>query len=85
MSGQPMAMAGLASDENLDGCFLHTAQDDPYLVIEPHDGLKFYTPVGLGPGLDASGEAVSGFLDLGFGFLEADGRKLLPLLSCVSR
>eukprot|EP00439_Symbiodinium_sp_Y106_P078689 s699_g17.t1 len=45
-------------------------KDDPYLVIEPHEGLKFYTPVGLGPGIDTLAQGVSAFLDLGFGFVE---------------
>ena len=46
-------------------------EDDPYLMIEPHEGLKFYTPVGLGPGLDTCGEGLAAFFNLGFGFVEA--------------
>ncbi|CAE7311987.1 aldo-2 [Symbiodinium natans] len=45
-------------------------KDDPYLMIEPHEGLKFYTPVGLGPGLDTCGEGLAAFFNLGFGFVE---------------
>jgi len=45
-------------------------KDDPYLVMEPLDGLRFFTPVGLAPGLDPLGEGVPAFFDLGFGFVE---------------
>ncbi|CAJ1403144.1 unnamed protein product [Effrenium voratum] len=45
-------------------------KDDPYLIVEPHEGLRFYTPVGLAPGLDRHGEGLGAFFDLGFGFVE---------------
>lgn len=45
-------------------------KDDPYLVMEPLEGLRFFTPVGLAPGLDPLGEGVLAFFDLGFGFVE---------------
>ena len=45
-------------------------EDDPYLVMEPLEGLRFFTPVGLAPGLDPLGEGVPAFFDLGFGFVE---------------
>ena len=33
-------------------------------------GYTFSNPVGLGPGMDTTGEAVDGLLGLGFGFVE---------------
>ena len=46
-------------------------EDDPYLMTEPLEGLRFFTPVGLAPGLDPLGEGIPAFFDLGFGFVEA--------------
>lgn len=65
-------------------------KDDPYLVIEPHEGLKFYTPVGLGPGIDTLAQGVPAFLDLGFGFVEvgpvgAGGAKAETVLRNLER
>jgi len=45
-------------------------KDDPYLMTEPLEGLRFFTPVGLAPGLDPLGEGIPAFFDLGFGFVE---------------
>lgn len=45
-------------------------KDDPYMVIEPQDGLKFFTPVGLSAGFDTQGVAANSFFGLGFGFIE---------------
>jgi len=33
-------------------------------------GYTFSNPVGLGPGMDTTGEAVDGLVGLGFGFVE---------------
>eukprot|EP00931_Biecheleriopsis_adriatica_P090966 TRINITY_DN64876_c0_g1_i1.p1 TRINITY_DN64876_c0_g1~~TRINITY_DN64876_c0_g1_i1.p1 ORF type:complete len:443 (+),score=119.48 TRINITY_DN64876_c0_g1_i1:57-1385(+) len=46
-------------------------KDDPYLVIEPQEGLKFFNPVGLAPGLDKEAVGLSAFFDIGFGFVDA--------------
>ena len=51
--------------------FCQTPQDDPYLVTEPLEGLRFFAPVGLAPGLDPLGEGIAAFFDLGFAFVEA--------------
>ena len=53
-------------------------EDDPYLVMEPLDGLRFFTPVGLAPGLDPLGEGVPAFFDLGFGFVEVGPTHKIP-------
>ncbi|CAK9082360.1 unnamed protein product [Durusdinium trenchii] len=45
-------------------------KDDPYLVTEPLEGLRFFAPVGLAPGLDPLGEGITAFFDLGFAFVE---------------
>lgn len=45
-------------------------KDDPYLVIEPEEGLRFMTPVGLAAGFDIGAVAPDAFFDLGFGFVE---------------
>jgi len=51
--------------------YLFIVEDDPYLMTEPLEGLRFFTPVGLAPGLDPLGEGIPAFFDLGFGFVEA--------------
>ncbi|CAE8620675.1 unnamed protein product [Polarella glacialis] len=45
-------------------------KDDPYLIIEPQEGLRFMTPVGLAAGIDREAEGLNALFDLGFGFLE---------------
>lgn len=45
-------------------------KDDPYLIVEPQEGLKFFTPVGLASGFDTEGTGLSAFFDLGFGFVD---------------
>jgi len=44
-------------------------KDDPYLVIEPCEGLLFRTPVGLPSGFQ-SDVCINALLRLGFGFVE---------------
>ena len=46
--------------------------------MEPLDGLRFFTPVGLAPGLDPLGEGVPAFFDLGFGFVEVGPTHKIP-------
>lgn len=46
--------------------FLPTVPSLPVRVM----GLDFPNPVGMAAGLDKNGEAIDGFADLGFGFLE---------------
>mmetsp|Transcript_66474 Transcript_66474/g.171920 ORF Transcript_66474/g.171920 Transcript_66474/m.171920 type:complete len:458 (+) Transcript_66474:61-1434(+) len=45
-------------------------KDDPYLIIEPQEGLRFFTPVGLASGFDVGAVGPNAFLNLGFGFVE---------------
>jgi len=45
-------------------------KDDAYLVMEPREGLRFMTPVGLAAGFDQDAAGVNGFLNMGFGFVE---------------
>lgn len=45
-------------------------KDDPYLVVEIVEGLRFPAPVGLAAGLDRHAVATTALLNLGFGFVE---------------
>eukprot|EP00927_Polykrikos_kofoidii_P058522 TRINITY_DN5307_c0_g1_i1.p1 TRINITY_DN5307_c0_g1~~TRINITY_DN5307_c0_g1_i1.p1 ORF type:complete len:496 (+),score=82.46 TRINITY_DN5307_c0_g1_i1:100-1587(+) len=45
-------------------------KDDPYLVLEPFEGYRVSTPVGLGSGFDRDAMAPNGLIGLGFGFVE---------------
>jgi len=45
-------------------------KDDPYLAIEPYEGFRLTTPVGLAPGVDREAAAPNAFMTLGFGLVE---------------
>jgi len=53
------------------------ASDDPRLAASAF-GLSFANPLGLAAGFDKDGEAISGCLRLGFGFVEVGGVTPLP-------
>eukprot|EP00449_Zooxanthella_nutricula_P058577 CAMPEP_0198570420 /NCGR_PEP_ID=MMETSP1462-20131121/109087_1 /TAXON_ID=1333877 /ORGANISM="Brandtodinium nutriculum, Strain RCC3387" /LENGTH=147 /DNA_ID=CAMNT_0044301539 /DNA_START=60 /DNA_END=499 /DNA_ORIENTATION=+ len=45
-------------------------KDDPYLVVDPQEGLRFIAPIGLAAGFDTEAVGPNAFLNMGFGFVE---------------
>ncbi len=59
-------LIGAGGRLNLDGLLCKKPSNLPVQVM----GLNFPNPIGLAAGLDKSGDAIDGFAQLGFGFLE---------------
>ncbi|WPT16487.1 Dihydroorotate dehydrogenase [Picochlorum sp. SENEW3] len=60
------------------GLFPRETREDPLSLSVSVWGKKFSNPIGLAAGFDKDGEAVTGLLDMGFGFVEIGSVTPLP-------